>query len=120
MEVSESKSNMLHNFLEYEVHSHLQGILHFKIDNLDQGMKHHGYFLYKNDYKKGDKMWLLKNLGKIIYHWCFWSLYLGGRLILVKCVLESIIVYWISLDKIQKYILEKIRHKNFQSLLSRK
>jgi hypothetical protein len=45
---------------------------------------------------------------------------LGGRVNLVKFVLESIHVYWLSLAKIPKSILNRIRRKMFSFLWTRK
>ena len=54
-------------------------------------------------------MWLLKKVEKRIGNWSYRWLSLGVRLILVKIVFENILVYWLSLAKIPKTILDKIR-----------
>ena len=41
-------------------------------------------------------------------------LLLGGRLVLVKYVLEGILVYQLSLESFPKFIQEKIRQKCFK------
>jgi len=49
-------------------------------------------------------------------NWCHRWLSLGGRVILVKVVLESIYVYWISLENIPKSVLNCIRRRMFSFL----
>ena len=41
---------------------------------------------------------------------------MGGRFILVKAMLENIPIYWFSLAKIPKFILDHIRRKIFSFL----
>jgi hypothetical protein len=52
-----------------------------------------GYFLKPNDYNILDWMWFLMNDEDQIICWCHEWLSLGGHLVLVKSVLESILVY---------------------------
>ena len=80
---------------------------------MDVGFKYLGYYLKPNNYLKEDCYWLVKKVEKIIGHWCNKWLILGGRYILVKSMLENILVYWISLAKLSKFILDKIRRKTF-------
>ena len=55
---------------------------------------------------------------KGISHWTNRWLSLGGRLILVKSGMENILVYWMSLEKIPKSILNMIRNIIFTFLWS--
>jgi len=55
-------------------------------------------------------------LKKKIANWSHRWLSLGGRATLVKVVLESILVYWLSFAKIPKIILNIIRRKIFSFL----
>jgi hypothetical protein len=50
--------------------------------------------------------------------WCNKWLSLGGRFVLVKAVLESQPVYWMSLELIPRSILNKIRKLMFDFLWS--
>jgi hypothetical protein len=77
--------------------------------DLDQGLKYLGFHLKPNLYKKGDWQWLIAKVEKKINHWCNRWLSRGGRLVLVKVVLEAIPVYWISLAWVLKGVLEAIR-----------
>ena len=55
----------------------------------------------------------MKSFDIQIKHWCQRQLSLGGRLILAKLVLENLAVYWLSLSKIPRSILDAIRKKFF-------
>ena len=57
---------------------------------------------------------------KRILNWSHRWLTLGGKVTLVKYVLESIHVYWISLAKFLKILLNRIRRKMFNFLWTRK
>ena len=67
-------------------------------------------------YHCDDKIWLYNKLEARISVLCNRWLSHGGRLVLVKTVPESIHVYWMTLAKIPKGILTKIRHKCFNFL----
>ena len=49
-------------------------------------------------------------------HWSFRFLSLGGRLILIRSILSRIPVYWFSLEKIPKTILNCLRQRIFSFL----
>lgn len=51
--------------------------------------------------------------------WCHRWLSLGRRLILLKSILERAPVYWLSLAKVPKSILKKIRKVSFRFLWAR-
>jgi hypothetical protein len=65
---------------------------------------------------KEDWSWLVAKLEKILKSWSFHWLSRAGRLVLVKSVLESILVYWISLAWLPKGTLEKLRRTCFRFL----
>jgi len=77
--------------------------------HLDEGMTYLGYRLKPNCYKTRDWLWLIERIEHRIGVWCYRSLSLGGRLILIKSVIESMPVYWMTLHKIPKAILNHIR-----------
>jgi hypothetical protein len=58
----------------------------------------------------------VKKIEKRIANWSHRWLSLGGRVTLVKVVLESILVYWLSLAKIPKSILNTIKKRMFSFL----
>jgi hypothetical protein len=75
-----------------------------------------GFSLKPNCYTRADWNWLEKKIEKRISNWSHRWLTLGGRVTLVKVVLESIPVYWLSLAKIPKSLLNKIRRRMFSFL----
>jgi hypothetical protein len=83
-------------------------------------LKYLGFNLKPNDYKKEDWLWLLKKLEKRLQIWSHRWLSRAGRLVLVKSILESIPVYWMSLSWILKGILEAARKICFKFLWSGK
>jgi hypothetical protein len=91
----------------------LKEILPYEVKYLDVGFKYLGFFLKPNCYLINDWRWLLIKVEKKISNWCHRWLTLGGKFILVKSVLESISVYWLSLAKIPKSILNMIRRRMF-------
>jgi len=79
-------------------------------------MKYLGFLLKSNDYRASDWLWLVKKIEKQIGNWVFCWLSLGGRLVLLKYVLQNISVYWLSLVKVLQKILHKIRQVMFHFL----
>jgi hypothetical protein len=63
-----------------------------------------------------DWKWLVAHFEKRINFWCNKWLSLGGRYILVKSVLESLPVYWMSLEKIPNKIIILLRRLIFNFL----
>jgi hypothetical protein len=57
-----------------------------------------------------------KKVEKRIANWSHRWLSLGGRYTLIKVVLESIPVYWLSVEKIPKGTLNNIRRRVFSFL----
>jgi hypothetical protein len=80
---------------------------------VDAGFKYLGFYIKPNCYNRVDWIWLEKKFEKIIVHWTHKWLSLGGRVTLVKAVLESISVYWLSLAKIPKGVPNSIRRRMF-------
>lgn len=60
---------------------------------LDKGLKYLGFRLNLDAYVNKDWDWLIINCEKLISTYSFWWLSKGGRLVLVKLVLEAILVY---------------------------
>jgi hypothetical protein len=83
---------------------------------LDEGLKHLGLFLKQKYYMKVDQNWMVAKVEKIISSWCFKWLSKGGRLLLLKSVLEAIPMYWMSLTWIPKGVLEEIRSLSYRFL----
>jgi hypothetical protein len=92
----------------------------FEVKPLDTRFKYLGFYIKPNCYTRVDWLWLEKQFEKRIMSWNHKWLTLGGRFILVKSVLESISVYWMSLAKIPKCVLNNIRRIIFSFLWSGK
>jgi hypothetical protein len=69
-------------------------------------------------YKEEDWQWLIDRYEARLNHWCNKWLSMGGRLVLIKVVLESLPVYWMSLAHLSISILNKIRRLSFTFLWS--
>jgi hypothetical protein len=93
MVVSIQKSVFLEVGWEVEQLEWLKELLPFDVRTVDEGFKYLGFHIKPN-----------------------WWLSLGGRVTLVKEVLESISVYWLSLAKIPKSVLNRIRQRMFSFL----
>ena len=98
--------------MDEEVITQVRDLIPVSIYLVDEGFKYLGFHLKPNAYSSQDWMWLYKKIASRIAMWknCFLSR--GGRLVLLKVVLQSIPVYRASISYIPKGILAKIR-KNF-------
>jgi hypothetical protein len=83
------------------------------------GFKYLGYFLKTGPHRANDWSWLLKKMEKKIDNWCYRWLSLGGRYTLLKVVLESQPVYWMSLAYVPRSVLNSIRKLMFNFLWRR-
>ena len=63
-------------------------------------------------------MWLYKKIEGRIGCWTYKFLSRGGRLVFLKAVLQSILIYWATISYILKGILQKLRKKFFSFLWS--
>jgi hypothetical protein len=116
MVFSNQKSQFLEVGWSVEGIVQLKQIFPFDVKSIEEGFKYLGFFLKPNCYSFNDWIWLLQKVEKRISNWCHRWLTLGGRFILVKSVLENIHVFWLSLAKIPKAILEKIHRRMFSFL----
>ena len=116
MEINADKSTLSTHKLDVEETRHISVTFPFWQEVLDGGLKYLGFFLKPNDYLKKDWKWLLEKLDKRLKSWSHKWLSRGGRLVLVKAVLEAIPVYWMSLSWIPKGIPEEARRICFRFL----
>jgi hypothetical protein len=86
----------------------LKELLPYSFIELSIRFKYLGYYLKTGASKNEDWFWLVTKMEKKIGLWCNKWLSLGGRFVLVKVVLESQPVYWMSLEIIPHSILNKI------------
>ena len=85
---------------------------------MEEGFKYLGFILKPNSYSFKYYMWLYKKIEGRIGCWTYKFLSRGGRLVLLKAVLQSILVYWARIAYILKGILQKLRKKLFSFLWS--
>jgi hypothetical protein len=102
--------------VQQQVLDSLKEIFHYSINNLTDGFKYLGYILKADRFKVEDWNWLISKYENRISHWCNRWLTLGGRLVLVKAVLESQPVYWLALENIPSSVLHRIRQVVFNFL----
>jgi hypothetical protein len=81
----------------------------FKFFDLALGFTYLGFYLKTGPQRASDWNWLIQRLEKNITNWCFRWLSFGGRLTLLKEVLESQPVYWLSLAVIPCLVLNALR-----------
>jgi len=84
--------------------------------DLQKGIKYLGFVLKPNGYGLKYWRWLTNKIERRIHFWCHRWFFRGGRLTLVKSVLEGMSVYWFLLAHIPKGVLEKIRRICFDFL----
>jgi hypothetical protein len=101
---SETKTNSLLNIIPAQK------------KNLVEGVKYLGFFLKPNCYRKEDWGWLIRKVEVRISIWVNRTLSRGGRLVLLKAVLEGIPIYWNSIAAIPKGVLEKVHKLSCQYL----
>jgi hypothetical protein len=65
-----------------------------------------------------DWRWLVAKFERKIGYWCNKWLSLGGRYVLVNSVLQSLSVFWMSMERIPCFILTNLRRLSFNFLWS--
>jgi hypothetical protein len=84
---------------------------------LELGFKYLGFNLKPNKYRFEDFLWLLyRKIEACIFVWVYRWISRGVKLDTMKVVPKSILVYWMSIAKVPKGILTKIRKKCFSCL----
>jgi hypothetical protein len=85
-----------------------RNLLAFPFIALNLGFKYLGFFLKTGSQRVVDWMWLVNKIEKNIGLWCYKWLSMGGRLILLKTVLESQSIYWMAVELVPKFIINQI------------
>lgn len=94
----------------------LKDSLPLTFKNLSEGFIYLGFQMKMGATSPGDWSWLVATFERKIGFWCNKWLSLGGRLILVKAVLESLAVYWMMLERIPSKIITTLRRLAFNFL----
>ena len=116
MSINENKSCFLQKGVDEAILQRIFGIFPYRSDDFRKGFNYLGYFLKPNGYLVKDWLWMVSKFEKKISHWTNRLLSMGGRLVLIRAVLSSIPVYWLSLILIPSSILDKLRKVIFSFL----
>ena len=117
MVINEDKSSFYCSGLDESELISLNNVFSFFVDKIESGMKYLGFHLKPCRYLLKDWGWIIFKEEKGIKNWSFMWVTKGGKLTLVKYVLESISVYWMHFW-ILVGIIEKIRKICFKFLWS--
>ena len=98
MEINARKSTLSIHMLRDDELQAITWDFPYNLEGLDVGLKYLGFSLKPNDYHIRDWKWLLDKMEKHLKLWSHKWLIRGGRLVLVKNVLEAIHVYWMDLS----------------------
>ena len=98
-------------FLNLDLGEGLWHALNFDFNsvNVVSGTKYLGFFIKPNDYSKKDWAWLIVQVENSLKQWCNLWISRGGRMILVKTIIEAIPVYWFTLSTVPACILRRTR-----------
>jgi hypothetical protein len=94
----------------------MERIFPFQHLDINEGVKYLGFTLKPNNYGKVDWGWILTRIKITFLSGAIGGSLGGGRLVLVKSVLEAIPVFWHTLAHIPKGVLERIRKCCFNFL----
>jgi ribonuclease HI len=81
-----------------------------------EGFRYLGYQLKLGATLPEDWRWLVATFERRIDFWCNKWLSMGGRYILIKSVLESIAVFWMTLERVPKKVIHILRRLAFNFL----
>jgi len=113
------KSTLLYADVDPGSLQRLNDALSYPCKDLSSGFKYLGYLLKTGSYKAMDWQWLVDRFESRINLWCNKWLTLGDRLVLIKVVLESLLVYWLTLAHIYISVLNVLRRMSYDFLWSR-
>ena len=116
MHINVEKSTLLENGLPKVIKERIRDESPYILKPMDEGFKYLGFVLKPNAYSFRDWMWLYKKIEGRIGCWTYKLLSMGGRMVLLKVVLQRILVYWEKIAYIPKCILQKLRKTNFSFL----
>ena len=92
MEINANKSSFLFNNIEDLVRQQIYNLMPYKMEPMAVGFKYLGYYLKPLGYGIKDWRWFLLKFKKKLSNWTYKLLSLGGRLVLVKSILMSLVV----------------------------
>jgi hypothetical protein len=116
LSINPSKSSVHHWGVSDSELLLLKATIPLSFKNLGDGFSYLGFHLKMGASSSGDWSWLVASFKKKIDFWCNKWLSLGGRLILVQSVLQSLAVYWMMLERIPAKIIISLRSLAFKFL----
>ena len=116
MEINVDKSSFLYNNIDEAIRQQISNIMPYKMEPISAGFKYMGYHLNPLGYGIKDWRWFLLKFEKRLNNWTYKLLSLGGRLVLVKSILTSLAVYWLTLARMPSSILNHIKRYIFNFL----
>jgi hypothetical protein len=116
LSINSQKSTFHHFGIQPDSLAELKELFRYEFKDLTRGFKYLGVFLKLDNYKAADWTWLIEKIERRISHWCNRLLSLGGRYILIKSVLESIPIYWLSIAHLPLSVLSNLRQLSFSFL----
>ena len=114
--ISLEKSSFLSKNLEEEVSNNISAILPYNMERIDSRFKYLGFWIKPSGYGLNNWWWIIKIFEKRLNHWTYILLSMGDRLILIRSIFTRILVYWFSLERIPKSILNRLRQCIFTFL----
>jgi len=114
--VNATKNTILQEGLTKQDLIPYKSLFPYIFSDLASGFKYLGFFLKTGSQRVEDWSWLINKMEKKINNWCYRWLSLGGRFTLLKSVLGSKPLYWLSLVVIPCYVLNTLRKLIFNFL----
>lgn len=93
MKVNSKKSTINCSYLQDNIADSFVQLFLFSPVDLNEGLKYLGFYIKPNGYRSKDRQWMICKIERSIHFWCHRWLTRGGRLTLIKAVLEAIPVY---------------------------
>lgn len=107
--INETKSKLIHNGKDESVLEEIRQLFGISSNHIDDGFNYLGFILKLCGFKIKKWEWLI---GKFKYKLDSWKhkwMSLGGRLIMLKFVLQSLLLYWTHFFLLPKEIIKKIK-----------
>jgi len=116
MTINVIKSDVYLPYEKEESMTLLSNMFHFTIKVLKEGLQYMGFTIKPNKYGITNWSWIISKVEKKFNHWCNRWISRGGRLVLIKIILEVILVYLHILTLILKGIVYQIKKNCFNYL----
>jgi hypothetical protein len=118
LQINASKSTFMFSNTQESLKLDIRDLFGIGGKDLADGFHYLGFFLKASRYTSKDWTWFVDNFRERILNWKHRYLSMGGRLILIKAVLESLPVYWMALAQIPATVLKTLRQHIFSFLWS--